>query len=52
MRDAPEDDDDGRLGVADETQTFPDHEARGDDGREVEHLEQHLHNLFISPYYP
>ena len=54
----PEHDNDRRLGIGDEAKPFPDHEAGGEHGHEVEDLQQHLettqdatpHNRFSNPF--
>ena len=42
MKEIPQDDDDGRFGVGQETKTFPDHEAGSHDRCKVEYLQQDL----------
>lgn len=37
-KEIPQDDDDGRFGIGQESETLPDHEAGGHDRREVEYL--------------
>lgn len=38
----PQDDDDRRFSIGQESETFPDHEARSHDRRKVEYLQQNL----------